>query len=126
MLFFVDKCLFSKKYVFYSRNNQNCIVVRKFLLKANQPKCKQKTCFNKIHINLYLVLNNLFFSKKIFFFLTGLLSILYNICQYMLNVLVVHSKRPKISKTQAGRLYHLLSRRIPYKKKSLHVDILCF
>lgn len=51
------------------------------------------------------------------FFLTGLLPILYNISQYMLNVQVVHSKRPKISKTQAGRLYHLLSRRIPDKKQ---------
>lgn len=53
--------------------------------------------------------------------LTGLLSIMYNICRYMLDVQVVDLERPKISKTPARRLY-----RLPSKKQSLHVDIWCF
>lgn len=56
-----------------------------------------------------------------FCFLTGLLSIMYNICRYMLDVQVVDLERPKISKTPVRRLY-----RLPSNKQSLHVDIWCF
>lgn len=71
---------------------------------------------------IFIIKETLFLKKIYFSFLTGLLSIMYNICRYMLDVLVVDLKRPKISKTPARRLYRLLSK----KKKSLPVDIWCF